>query len=1055
MLFPGLCLLLASSPFACSLSAEEGMPSPGRETISLNGTWSCEPGGKEEEPTAWRHEVPVPGLVDLCNPPVRWQDHEYFWYKKSFRVSRDQKRTRAFVRIEQSKYGSEVWLNGEKLGTYDGCYTSHEYDASDVMRYDRENVLLVRVGQKDALPTGSAVGSDTEKHSFIPGIWGDVAVVLTGDPSIRGVFVTPHLDTQTATARIDIDNASALTRNIRVSAAVWEKGTARRVSPIATASATAAPTSRQDMVLSVPIEEMRTWSPEDPFLYELVVSVTADGRTTDRVRQTFGMREFSVGNSDFYLNGRRIFLKGGNIAFHRFLSDPARGALPWDTNWIKRVLIDIPKAHHFNYFRFHLGHAYNRWYDLADEYGMCLQDEWMFWGKIDADREQIETEFKAWIRDNYNHPSIVIWDPLNEPETSEVAQAKVRMIKHDIVPYMKKMDPTRPWESVDFEEEHPYIYSLGPVLNDDTFGFARSIPDIEASVTPTVLNEFLWFWLDENGDPGWTTRDIILRWLGREGTRPELLAFQSFLASELVEQFRRMRVDAIAPFVYLSNGKGFTAHWFLGNVRDARPKPILNVLGNAYAPLGVSQELWDRHFFTNEARTIDACVFNDSPDAREVRLRWHVVQNGESIAERSQPLRIEGLCMKRVPIEWIFPATPGKYVLRVELTCEGTNEPAAFSEKIAYVLARPEIPAELRGVRMVVQDADTEILAFLQGMGLNAVSFADTSLADADVLVLGEGGALGRVYTTRLQEVDEWLKDGGSLVVVEPSYGAAESVRVPLTDQVSLVVRKRPNTGRGGYDSYVFPVDERDPLWNGIRPEYLRMFNGGFGGVMVSDYDVIVDMPFFVRARCGNALKHAAVLEALYGRGKITISRIQTRGRLMPMSGENGLYGRRPDPVAQRYLLNLLAASTRPAKTPSELFTGNVTASSGEDGECAMAYAVDGDERTRWASDASDPQWLVLNLGARKMIDGIRILWEAAYGKEYKILVSEDGRTWIRVYHEKQGDGGADHIAFTPVSARYVCLAGLQRGTEWGYSLWEIGVSEAKDGSVQTRGGVP
>src|SRR5207247_4641578 len=127
---------------------------------------------------------------------------------------------------------------------------------------------------------------------------------------------------------------------------------------------------------------------------------------------------------------------------------------------------------------------------------------------------------------------------------------------------------------------------------------------IETSSTPTVLNEFCWWWLDKEFKPTSLMKDVVERWLGPQWTTQQLADHQSFLVRELVELFRRMRVDAIQPFVYLSNNAGPTAHWFVGNIKDLQPKPVLAALKNAFAPFGISIELWDRHFFVEERRLI-------------------------------------------------------------------------------------------------------------------------------------------------------------------------------------------------------------------------------------------------------------------------------------------------------------------------------------------------------------------------------------------------------------------------------------------------------------------
>jgi hypothetical protein len=95
-------------------------------------------------------------------------------------------------------------------------------------------------------------------------------------------------------------------------------------------------------------------------------------------------------------------------------------------------------------------------------------------------------------------------------------------------------------------------------------------------------------------------------------------------------------------------------------------------------------------------------------------------------------------------------------------------------------------------------------------------------------------------------------------------------------------------------------------LWKGIAKDHLKMLNGAYGGEIVSEHHVVPDRSFNVLARCGLGLRIPAVFEVPFGKGKIIVSRIQLRGRLMASSSD-GLYSRREDPVAQRYLLNLLA----------------------------------------------------------------------------------------------------------------------------------------------------
>ncbi|MFF6815034.1 discoidin domain-containing protein [Streptomyces sp. NPDC012403] len=106
----------------------------------------------------------------------------------------------------------------------------------------------------------------------------------------------------------------------------------------------------------------------------------------------------------------------------------------------------------------------------------------------------------------------------------------------------------------------------------------------------------------------------------------------------------------------------------------------------------------------------------------------------------------------------------------------------------------------------------------------------------------------------------------------------------------------------------------------------------------------------------------------------------------------------------------------------------------------APGRAVDGDRGTRWASDWSDDQWLRVDLGATHRVGRVTLDWERAYGTAYRVDLSTDGTDWRTVWSTTSGDGGLDTAVFTPAPARHVRVQLLDRGTEWGYSLREVGV---------------
>ncbi|MFB9675469.1 glycosyl hydrolase family 8 [Streptosporangium vulgare] len=126
------------------------------------------------------------------------------------------------------------------------------------------------------------------------------------------------------------------------------------------------------------------------------------------------------------------------------------------------------------------------------------------------------------------------------------------------------------------------------------------------------------------------------------------------------------------------------------------------------------------------------------------------------------------------------------------------------------------------------------------------------------------------------------------------------------------------------------------------------------------------------------------------------------------------------------------------------------TSSSSEDSTLLPAAAFDGNTATRWASaEGHDPEWIRVDLGASATISRVKLTWEAAYGKSYRVEVSPDGSTWTSAYSTTTGDGGVDDLTLSG-TGRYVRMYGTARGTSYGYSLYEMEVYGSTGGTTPT-----
>ncbi|MCG1027177.1 family 20 glycosylhydrolase [Virgibacillus halodenitrificans] len=146
--------------------------------------------------------------------------------------------------------------------------------------------------------------------------------------------------------------------------------------------------------------------------------------------------------------------------------------------------------------------------------------------------------------------------------------------------------------------------------------------------------------------------------------------------------------------------------------------------------------------------------------------------------------------------------------------------------------------------------------------------------------------------------------------------------------------------------------------------------------------------------------------------------------------------------IYNRYLSTseIAEVSNAPVWTINTAAGKKATASSNETEAFTPNLAVDENDTTRWASGYTDDEWIYVDLLDKQPINKVVLNWENAYGKGYKIQVSNDAESWKDVYSTENGDGGKDIIHFPEENARYVRMKGTERAIDWGFSLYEFEV---------------
>jgi beta-glucosidase len=142
--------------------------------------------------------------------------------------------------------------------------------------------------------------------------------------------------------------------------------------------------------------------------------------------------------------------------------------------------------------------------------------------------------------------------------------------------------------------------------------------------------------------------------------------------------------------------------------------------------------------------------------------------------------------------------------------------------------------------------------------------------------------------------------------------------------------------------------------------------------------------------------------------------------------------------------------SVYPRPLPNLALHKAVSVSSIESPGYEETKAVDGNMATRWSSAFSDPQLLMIDLGQTSFLEDVLLYWEAAYAKEYYVRIAVGDGGWTDVAHVTNGDGGIDRIVVGANASR-IMVFGVQRATQWGYSLFEVVVNGGAAVSVDDQ----
>ncbi|MGH9344557.1 MAG: glycoside hydrolase family 2 protein [Terriglobia bacterium] len=619
-------------------------------------------------------------LRRLDNYTFDWKQTRAAWYRHYIDLPQDLSGRRFVLCFDAIAKVAEVWVNGVKVASHIGMFGEVKCDVTAAIRPGRNLLAVYAVGSTDTSDAGKDVVGvavsveinesmlDSLPHGMYPGnaagIWQPVRLIVTKNVAVDDVFVQPRLNG--IDCELNITGSDSSAESIEMSYVVRSAKGGAVLYALPSSERMRVRTSASILRFSTPSLAPKLWSPSEPNLYHLEITLTSGDVVLDQLTVPFGFRTFKVENERLLLNGKPFWLRGANHFPH---------ALRPNDKELARRFMQMARDGNVQMTRTHTAPFTETWLNAADEGGVAVSYEGTWpWLMLHGEPPSADLlydwkqEFASLIRKYRNHPCILIWTVNNEMKFPTLDESKSDLLKRKwtiltgMMKDIRSIDPTRPvicsssycrenvakeyadiikpngFDDGDIEDSHQYYgwYNSSFFhLFEGQFGQRFSWPG-----RPLISQEMSTGY--PQNDDGHPTRYYIFvdytpqSLVGGEAYENRdpaiFLKRQAFITKELAETFRRAdRKDCagILHFAYVS--------WFK-NVWDAdsmRPFETYYQLKKALQPVLVSGELYGRHFYAGSTLAFRVCVANDALDGAMLpasQLSWDISYSGSVIA---------------------------------------------------------------------------------------------------------------------------------------------------------------------------------------------------------------------------------------------------------------------------------------------------------------------------------------------------------------------------------------------------------------------------------------
>lgn len=386
------------------------------EWINLNGLWDYSITELNTRPEKWDGKILVPYPVEsaLSGVKKKVSEKENLWYRRTFKLPATWKRKQILLNFEASDWETIVYIDGREAGRHRGGYDPFTINITDFLERKKNHELLICIWDptdKGSQPRGKQV-SEPGGIWYTPttGIWQTIWLEPVPDSYIVSYRSITDIETGKVTFSTDVFNPGDNSIKITL---------LRENNVISSVSGGC----NEKLIISIP--DPKLWTPENPFLYDVLIELTRGDEIIDKISGFTGLRKISTGKTidgfnRILLNNKFVYQNGPlDQGFwpDGIYTPPTEKAMVFDLEMIKKM--------GFNMLRKHVKVENRIFYHWCDKLGILVWqdmpsgDKYISGDQPDIDKskessEQFEIELKRMIETKYNHPSIVMWVPFNE-----------------------------------------------------------------------------------------------------------------------------------------------------------------------------------------------------------------------------------------------------------------------------------------------------------------------------------------------------------------------------------------------------------------------------------------------------------------------------------------------------------------------------------------------------------------------------------------------------------------------------------------------------------------